>query len=158
MSKGLPSEDDIAPDFRLPGLDENGEERAYSLEDFRGRALVLYFYPKDSTPGCTREACSFRDNMARLLKEGVIVVGVSPDSIASHKRFREKEGLPFPLLSDPERKTAEDYGAYGDKKMYGKTVKGIIRSTFLIDENGVIKKVWRSVRVDGHVDEVMGSV
>lgn len=116
MSKGSPSENDTAPDFRLQGLDEKGEERAYSLKDFQGRTLVLYFYPKDATSGCTKEVCSFRDNMARLLKKGVTVAGVSPDSLSSHRRFREKEGLPFPLLSDPERRIAELYGAYGEKR------------------------------------------
>lgn len=151
------SEGSKAIDFNLPGIDENGEEKTYSLKDFKGRQLVLYFYPKDQTPGCTQEACDFRDNMARLTK-GAAVVGVSPDSIASHKKFREKESIPYPLLSDADKKTAAAYGAYGEKTMYGKKTMGIIRSTFLIDEKGVVKKAWRNVKVAGHVDDVMGEL
>ena len=143
-----------APDFSLSGIDEQGNEKSYSLKDFKGKNLVLYFYPKDSTPGCTQEACDFRDNMARILK-GAAVVGVSPDSIASHKNFREKQSIPYPLLSDPDRKTALAYGAYGEKTMYGKKSMGIIRSTFLIDAKGVVKKAWTGVKVAGHVDEVI---
>ncbi|MBI5467614.1 MAG: peroxiredoxin, partial [Deltaproteobacteria bacterium] len=119
---------------------------------------VLYFYPKDNTPGCTIEACDFRDNMARLLKTGSMVLGVSPDSVESHRNFREKHGLSFPLLSDPERSVAAAYGAYGEKKMYGKTSMGIIRSTFIIDPTGRVKTLWRGVKVAGHVDEVLGAI
>lgn len=151
------SEGKAAPDFTLSGIDENGLERAYALGDFRGKELVLYFYPKDSTPGCTQEACDFRDNMARILKNAV-VVGVSPDSIASHKKFREKQSIPYPLLSDPDKKTAIEFGAYGEKTMYGKKSMGMIRSTFLIDADGVVKKAWRKVKVAGHVDEVLAAL
>lgn len=151
------SEGSKAIDFKLPGIDENGEEKTFSLNDFKGKRLVLYFYPKDQTPGCTQEACDFRDNMARL-KKGALVVGVSPDSIASHKKFREKQAIPYPLLSDEDKKTALAYGAYGEKTMYGKKTMGIIRSTFLIDEKGVVKKAWRNVKVAGHVDEVLGEL
>lgn len=148
------SEGKSAPEFTLPGIDEKGDEKAYSLKDFHGRKLVLYFYPKDNTPGCTQEACDFRDNMARLTKEAA-VVGVSPDSVDSHRKFREKQSIPYPLLSDEDRKIAASYGAYGEKTMYGKKSMGIIRSTFLIDEKGIVKKAWRNVKVAGHVDEVM---
>jgi len=148
------SEGKSAVDFTLQGIDENGDEKAFSLKDFNGKKLVLYFYPKDNTPGCTQEACDFRDNMARLTG-GAAVVGVSPDSIASHKKFREKQSIPYPLLSDADRKTALEYGAYGEKTMYGRKTMGIIRSTFLIDEKGVVRKAWRNVKVAGHVDEVM---
>jgi len=147
-----------APAFTLRGIDENGEEKSFSLKSFKGRKVVLYFYPKDNTPGCTTEACDFRDNMARLLKTGAVVLGVSPDSIKSHAGFREKHSLSFPLLSDPDREVASAYGAYGEKKMYGKTSMGIIRSTFLIDEKGKVAKAWRKVKVAGHVDEVLSSI
>lgn len=144
-----------ASDFTLRGIDEKGVERGFSLREFKGRTVVLYFYPRDNTPGCTAEACDFRDNMARILKTGCVVIGVSPDSVKSHLGFREKHGLSFPLLSDPERKVAAAYGAYGEKKMYGKTAMGIIRSTFVIDPSGRIKALWRGVKVAGHVDEVL---
>jgi peroxiredoxin Q/BCP len=148
------SEGKSAASFTLPGIDEHGIEKTYSLKDFKGKKLILYFYPKDNTPGCTQEACDFRDNMARLLKDAV-VVGISPDSIASHKKFREKQSIPYPLLSDEGREAALAYGAYGEKTMYGKKSMGIIRSTFLIDEKGIVKKAWRNVKVAGHVDEVL---
>lgn len=151
------SEGAKAAEFTLPGIDGNGIEKSFSLKDFKGKRLVLYFYPKDETPGCTQEACDFRDNMARLVKRAV-VVGVSPDSVASHKKFMEKHSIPYTLLSDEDKKTALAYGAYGEKTMYGKKTMGIIRSTFLIDEKGVVKKAWRSVKVAGHVDEVLGEL
>jgi len=144
-----------AADFTLRGIDEKGTECDFSLREFKGKTVVLYFYPKDNTPGCTTEACDFRDNMARILKTGSVVLGVSPDSVKSHLNFREKHGLSFPLLSDPERKVASAYGAYGEKKMYGKTAMGIIRSTFVIDPAGRIKALWRGVKVAGHVDDVL---
>ncbi len=148
-------EGDKAPEFCLKGIDEKGEEKEFCLKDFLGKKVVLYFYPKDNTPGCTQEACDFRDNIARVKERGAVVLGVSPDSINSHKKFFEKYGLNFPLLSDPDKKVAESYGAYGDKKMYGKITKGIIRSTFIIDEEGKIKKVFYNVKVKGHVDKVI---
>ncbi|MFQ5585617.1 MAG: thioredoxin-dependent thiol peroxidase [Thermodesulfobacteriota bacterium] len=148
-------EGERAPDFSLSGVDERGEEREYNLNEFRGKRVVLYFYPKDNTPGCTREACDFRDSMNRLLREGVVLLGISPDSVASHGRFQEKQGLNFPLLSDPDRSVAERYGAYGEKKMYGKTTLGIIRSTFIIDEKAIIEKVWTKVKAKGHVEDVL---
>ncbi len=144
-----------APDFCLPGIDENGNEKEFCLKDFKGKKVVLYFYPKDDTPGCTKEACGFQENLNSIKAMGVEVVGVSPDSIASHKKFKEKYGLNFILLSDPDKKVAESYGAYGEKKMYGKVTKGIIRSTFIINENGEIEKAWKNVKVDGHVQAVI---
>jgi len=148
------NEKERAPGFTLRGIDESGVEREFSLKDFSGK-VVLYFYPKDNTPGCTTEACDFRDNMARVKSTGAEVLGVSPDSVKSHMNFKEKHGLAFPLLSDPDKKVAALYGAYGEKKMYGKVAMGIIRSTFIIDEEGLVKKLWRPVKVDGHVEAVI---
>jgi len=148
-------EGDKAPDFCLKGIDEEGKEKEFCLKDFTGKKVILYFYPKDNTPGCTQEACDFRDNIERVKSKGAVVLGVSPDSISSHKKFFEKYGLNFPLLSDPDKKVAEAYGAYGEKKMYGKITKGIIRSTFIIDEEGKIKKAFYNVKVKGHVDKVI---
>lgn len=144
-----------APDFCLKGIDEEKNEKEFCLKDFKGKKIVLYFYPRDNTPGCTKEACDFRDNMARFKEKGAIVLGVSPDNINSHKKFKEKHRLPFPLLSDPDKKVAERYNAYGEKKTCGKTGKGIIRSTFIINEEGKIIKVFYNVKVDGHVEEVL---
>ena len=117
--------------------------------------VVLYFYPADDTPGCTREACAFRDRSAELKKLGAKVFGVSPDDVASHVKFRDKFKLNFPLLADPDHKVAEKFGAWREKNMYGKKSMGIVRSTFLIGPDGVIKRVWRSVKVDGHDDAVI---
>ncbi len=150
-------EGDKIANFELSGIDENGEERLYTSKDFCGKKFVLYFYPKDNTSGCTTEACDFRDNMERVADK-VTVVGVSPDSIKSHVKFRDKHGLNFPLLSDPDKTLSEPLGAYGEKKMCGRVSMGIIRSTFLIDEKGVIKKAWRKVKVKGHVDDVLAAV
>lgn len=142
---------DAAPDFTLPA-EPGGEVR---LKDLRGKKVVLYFYPKDNTPGCTREACGFRDSMARLTKAGAVVLGVSRDSLESHAKFRDKYDLPFPLLSDREHHVMEQYGAWGEKVMYGKKTVGTIRTTVLIDEDGKVARVWPNVKVDGHVDEVL---
>jgi peroxiredoxin Q/BCP len=143
-----------APDFTLASAD--GE--TVSLAGLRGRPVVLYFYPRDNTPGCTREACAFRDTMARIKKTGAVVLGVSPDTTASHEKFRREHRLNFPLLSDPDRKVAKKYGAFGEKVMYGKKVQGMIRSTFIIDEHGVVRKVFPRVKVDGHADAVLASL
>ncbi len=151
-------ENEKAPDFSLPGIDEGGGERVFSLSDFAGKKVVLYFYPRDNTPGCTTEACDFRDNIERVRAEGAVVLGVSPDSVKSHRGFRDKHGLSFPLLSDTDRSVATEYGAYGEKKMYGKVSMGIIRSTVLIGEDGLVKKIWRGVKVKGHVEEVLGAL
>ncbi len=145
------NEGDPAPDFSLQ--DDTGRVR--TLKDFRGKKLVLYFYPKDATSGCTREACDFRDNMNRVVATGAAVVGVSADSVESHKRFKEKQGLNFPLLSDPERKMLKAYCVWQQKTLYGRLFMGIVRATFIIDEKGVITKIFPKVKVTGHVDEVL---
>jgi peroxiredoxin Q/BCP len=140
-----------APDFTLP----SSEGGNLSLSDLRGRPVVLYFYPRDNTPGCTREACAFRDAMARIKRTGAVVLGVSPDSTSSHERFRAEHRLNFPLLSDPDKKVAKKYGAFGEKVMYGKKVQGMIRSTFVVDGDGVVRRVFPKVRVDGHAEAVL---
>ena len=141
----------IAPDFTLPA-DGGGE---ITLSDYRGQQVVLYFYPKDDTPGCTTEACNFRDDYSDILAAGAVVLGVSPDSVKSHDKFKDKFELPFPLLSDPDHKVAELYGAWGEKKMFGKTYMGILRSTFVIDREGKIVKVFPRVRPKNHSQEVL---
>ncbi len=140
-----------APAFQLK--DDQG--RTVKLSDFKGRPVVLYFYPKDDTPGCTKEACAFRDASSRLEKLGAVVLGVSPDSVESHAKFRDKYHLNFPLLSDPQHRVAEKYGAWREKNMYGKKTMGIQRSTYLIGPDGKIAKVWKRVRVDGHDRQVL---
>lgn len=146
-----------AADVKLSGIDPSGVEREYSLRDFSGKPFILYFYPKDNTSGCTQEACDFRDNMNRLGAKAILV-GVSPDSIKSHLKFQEKHSLNFILLSDPEHKLTELFGAWGEKTMCGKKYTGVIRSTFLIDANGEVVKSWRKVKVKGHVDEVLSAL
>ena len=141
----------IAPDFTL---DASGGGTV-SLSDYRGQMVVLYFYPKDDTPGCTTEACNFRDDYSEILAAGAVVVGVSPDSIKSHDKFKLKYELPFPLLSDPEQEIAELYGVWGEKKMFGRTYMGIIRSTYIIDDKGIIVKVFPRVRPKDHSEEVL---
>ena len=143
-----------APDFKA----ESTEGKTLSLSDFKGKIVVLYFYPKDSTPGCTREACSFRDNQAKLKRKGAVVLGVSKDSLKSHESFKEKYNLNFPLLSDPDKKIIQDYGVWKEKKLYGKTSMGVERSTFLIDGEGIVRKIWRKVNVDGHEEEVLNAI
>ena len=141
----------MAPDFTLQA-DGGGE---VSLSDYRGKKVVLYFYPKDNTSGCTKEACGFRDDYSDILAAGAAVLGVSPDSVKSHDGFKAKYSLPFALLSDPDHSVAEMYGAWGEKKMYGKTYEGILRSTFLIDEEGRITKVFPKVKPAQHSQEVL---
>lgn len=141
----------LAPDFALS--DDQGEE--IRLSQFRGKKVVLYFYPKDDTPGCTTEACGFRDGHSRILTKGAVVLGVSPDSVKSHQGFKLKYALPFHLLSDPDHKVAEAYGAWGEKKRYGRTYKGILRTTFIIDEEGRIAHVFANVEPEGHTDQVL---
>jgi thioredoxin-dependent peroxiredoxin len=143
-----------APDFTLES--DRGEK--IKLSTLRGSLVVLYFYPKDDTPGCTKEACSFRDRKKELAGFGVVVLGVSPDDVASHHRFRDKFSLNFPLLADPELKVSEKYGAWGEKTLYGKTSLGIRRSTYLIDAQGVIRKVWTNVKAEGHDEQVIAAV
>jgi peroxiredoxin Q/BCP len=139
-----------APQFE--GTDQNGN--IISLNSFLGKKIVLYFYPKDNTPGCTAEACSLRDNYNELLKKGFVVIGISPDSIRSHEKFAEKYELPFPLISDPDRKIMTAYGAYGEKVMYGKKVTGVLRTTFIIDGEGKIEKVIKKVDTKEHAPQI----
>lgn len=150
----MPKEGDPAPEFRLPADDG----KTYALKDLRGQKVVLYFYPKDDTPGCTKEACSFRDNLSRVRSKGAVVLGVSKDGLDSHAKFRQKYSLSFPLLSDPEGKVVDAYGVWKEKTLYGKTFMGIERTTFVIDEWGRIQKVFPRVKVDGHVDEVLATL
>ncbi|MEU1207513.1 thioredoxin-dependent thiol peroxidase [Nocardia sp. NPDC005825] len=138
---------DTAPAFTLP--DADGKD--VSLSDYRGRKVIVYFYPAASTPGCTKQACDFRDSLADLDGAGIDVIGVSPDKPAKLAKFRDTEQLTFPLLSDPEKETLAAYGAFGEKMMYGKKVTGVIRSTFLIDENGKVEVAQYNVRATGHV-------
>ena len=140
--------------IKLQGIDIDGIEKEYSLNDFKGQKVILYFYPKDNTSGCTQEACDFRDNINRLTNFAT-VIGVSPDSIKSHLKFKEKQSLNFILLSDPEHKLAEAFNVWVEKSMYGRKYMGIERSTFVLDENLNIVKEWRKVKVKGHVDEVI---
>jgi len=140
-----------APDFTLP--DEEGND--VSLSSFRGKKVVLYFYPKDNTPGCTKEACSFRDVYDEILDRGAVVIGMSADSQKSHTNFKSKFNLPFYLLSDPDRKVLELYEAIGEKKMYGKVYQGILRSTYIIDEEGIIIKAYPTVKPADHAAEVL---
>jgi thioredoxin-dependent peroxiredoxin len=145
------TEGKAAPKFTLPSTDGG----FVSLEDLKGKTVVLYFYPKDDTPGCTREACAFRDSQAAIKKKGAVVLGVSGDSLGAHEKFKAKYKLNFPLLSDPDKAVAKKYGAWGEKVMYGKKVTGMIRSTFVIDKEGVVSKVFPRVRVDGHAEKVL---
>ena len=142
-----------APDFTLTADDGT----KVKLSALRGSPVVLYFYPRDDTPGCTREACAFRDQKKQLAKLGAKVLGVSADDVASHVKFRDKFELNFPLLADVDHKVAEKYGAWREKNMYGKKSMGIQRSTFLIDREGVVRKAWKKVSVDGHDDEVIAA-
>ena len=144
-------EGDIAPPFSL----QAGDGRTITLSDFRGKAVVLYFYPKDDTPGCTKEACSFQDHRTELAKAGAVVLGVSRDSVSSHQRFAGKFQLTFPLLSDPDASVCKAYGVYKQKSMYGRTYWGIERTTFLIAPDGRIARIFPKVSVDGHTDEVL---
>jgi peroxiredoxin Q/BCP len=140
------------PAPHLEGTDQNGN--IINLNSYLGKKIVLYFYPKDNTPGCTAEACSLRDNYNELLKRGFVVIGVSPDSIKSHEKFSEKYELPFPLISDPEKKIMTAYGVYGEKMMYGKKVTGVLRTTFIIDGEGKIEKVIKKVDTKEHAPQI----
>jgi thioredoxin-dependent peroxiredoxin len=143
-----------APDFTL--LTHEGTK--LKLSSLRGSPVVLYFYPKDDTPGCTKEACGFRDAKATLAKHGAVVLGLSPDTPASHEAFRAKYKLPFTLLCDPDHVVAEKYGAWREKNMYGKKSMGIARSTFIIDAAGTVVKVFKAVKADGHADQVLAAL
>jgi peroxiredoxin Q/BCP len=144
-------EGQVAPYFE--GIDQDG--KIIRLSDFAGKKLALYFYPKDDTPGCTAEACNLRDNYQDLLKEGIAVVGVSTDSEKSHKKFAQKYSLPFPLLADTSGKIVNDYGVWGEKKLYGRSFKGIFRTTFIIDEKGMIDKIISKVETSAHSVQIM---
>lgn len=145
---------DQAPDFTLASTGG----KSFRLEDFKGNKLILYFYPKDDTPGCTTEACDFRDSFERLLSMGVRILGISKNSLKDHEKFLVKYELPFPLGSDESSDVCESYGVWIEKSMYGKKYMGIERSTFLIDETGKIQKIWQGVKVPGHVDEVIAAL
>ncbi len=151
---GVPPAGAAAPEFALP--DATGTE--HRLRDYRGRWVVLYFYPADDTPGCTTEACQFRDLHAEIAATGAVVLGVSPDDPTSHARFRDKYGLPFPLLADVEHRVAEQYGVWQLKTSYGRSQMGVVRSTFLIDPDGRIARVWPKVKADGHAAEVLAAL
>lgn len=149
-----------APDFTLPAIGsadvvKNGQVH---LADLKGHTVVLYFYPKDDTPGCTKEACSFRDANREMQKRGAVVLGVSTDSVASHQKFAEKYGLSYPLLSDTDATVSQLYGVYGEKNMYGKKYLGVNRETFLIDKDGVVRKIWHKVKPEEHANEVLDTI
>ncbi|MCX8058573.1 MAG: thioredoxin-dependent thiol peroxidase [Spirochaetes bacterium] len=147
----LLKENEIAPDFSLP--DENGQINR--LSDFRGKTVVLYFYPKDDTPGCTKEACSFRDYFSQIIQKGAVVIGISKDSKKSHEKFKIKYNLPFILLSDEKGEVIKLYNSLGEKNIFGKKIYGILRKTFIIDKNGVIKKIFDNVTPEEHGKEVL---
>ena len=145
---------DKAPVFA--GIDDQGKK--VELKNFRGKKVILYFYPKDNTPGCTQESCNFRDVISRIKKKDTVVLGVSPDSVASHQKFKVKFSLPFPLISDEDHKIAIAYGTWQEKSMYGKKYMGIVRATFVFDGNGLIFQVYEKVKVKGHVDAVLNTL
>lgn len=147
-------EGDKAPAFT--GVDQNGKK--VSLKDFLGKKLVLYFYPQDDTPACTTEACNLRDNYALLKKKGFVILGISPDDAASHLKFRKKYNLPFPLLADPQHKIIEQYGVWGEKNLYGRKYMGLHRTTFVIDENGKIEKIFLRPKNKAHAEEIIAAV
>lgn len=156
---------DNSPDFNLPAWvggekaagDDAGCERQISLQDYRGKKLVLYFYPKDDTPGCTKESCGFNEALKEFEAANIAVVGVSKDTLKKHAKFAQKYALSFPLLSDEDGTLCEAYGTWVEKKMYGRQYMGIERATFLIDEDGKIQEIWRKVKVAGHVEAVLAA-
>ena len=150
----MPEVGEMAPDFTA--VTDAGEE--IRLSSLRGRKVVLYFYPKDNTPGCTQEACDFRDRQAAFEAQNAVVLGVSTDSAKSHQGFKSKHGLPFTLLADPDKELVSTYGVYREKKQYGRTYMGTVRTTFVIDESGKIAQVFDNVRVKGHADAVLEAV
>ncbi len=145
---------EVAPEFELQS--DSGD--TVRLSDLRGKKVILYFYPKDDTPGCVTEACEFRDHMPDMEREGALILGISPDSLKSHQKFKSKYELPFTLLADPDHAVAESYGAWGEKKMYGKVYQGILRTTYLIDEQGKIEQVFERVKPKGHSQQVLSAL
>jgi thioredoxin-dependent peroxiredoxin len=143
-----------APTFTLPDQDGN----PVSLDDFKGARVLVYFYPADDTPGCTKEACQFNDNLAGFQAAGVPVIGISPDDAASHQRFRNKYGLRFPLLTDADHTVMDAWGAWGEKTSYGRKSVGVLRSTFLLDEDGRVERAWHNVKADGHAASVLSQL
>jgi thioredoxin-dependent peroxiredoxin len=145
---------DKAPDFKFTGP----KREEVRLKDFKGKKVVLYFYPKDDTPGCTKEACSFENKLGVIKKKGAVILGVSADSTASHEKFAEKNGLSFPLISDEDKSIIKSYGVWKQKSMYGRKYLGIERTTFIIDEKGRLKNIYRKVKVNGHSEEVLAAL
>ena len=145
---------DIAPDFK--GIDQDG--RSIQLSDFKGSKLILYFYPKDNTPGCTAEACDLRDNYKMWLTKGCKILGVSPDSQQSHQKFIAKYNLPFPLIADEDKTIIKAYGAWGLKKLYGREYEGLLRTTFVIDETGIIEEVFTKVKTKDHTNQILETI
>jgi len=143
-----------APDFTLP--DQNGN--MHSLSDYRGKKVILYFYPKDNTPGCTKQACGFSERYPQFIEKGAVVLGISKDSVASHKKFEEKYGLPFTILSDPELVAIQAYDVWQEKKNYGKTYMGVVRTTYLIDEEGKIAKAFDKVKAADNPEQMLGEL
>lgn len=160
MGDVVVKEQESAPDFTLPavGSDDVVKNGQVHLADLKNRIVVLYFYPKDDTPGCTTEACSFRDANHVMQQRGIVVLGVSADDVTSHKKFAEKFGLPFTLLADTDKTVSQAYGVWKEKGMFGKKYMGINRETFLIDKEGVVRKAWHKVKADGHAQEVLNTI
>lgn len=146
-----------APDFVLPAIGDGEivKDGMVKLSSLANHNIVLYFYPKDDTPGCTVEACSFRDANQEMQKRGIVVLGISADNIASHRKFAEKYGLPFPLLADTDTSVSQQYGVWKERNMYGRKFMGVNRETFLIDKEGVVRKIWHKVKPEGHAEEVL---
>lgn len=145
---------DKVPDFSLTA--DSGEK--ISLKDLRGKKVVLYFYPKDMTSGCTQEACDFRDSIKKFERKNTVVIGVSPDDTKSHNKFKDKYELPFTLLSDETKTMLNDYGVWQEKSMYGRKYMGVVRTTFIIDEKGIIEKIYEKVKVPGHIEELLNEI
>ena len=152
----MPKEGDQAPEFSLPGVTPEGDPVDVTLSDLRGSPVVLYFYPKDDTPGCTTQACAIRDQWSAFRDAGAVVLGVSPDDAASHRKFSEKYDLPFTLLADADHELAEKYDVWKEKSMFGRTFWGNERSTFVIDAEGRVQRIFQRVRPDEHADQVLG--
>ena len=152
----MPKEGEQAPEFSLPGVTPDGDEVDVTLSELRGSPVVLYFYPKDDTPGCTTQACGIRDQWSEFREAGAVVLGVSPDDAASHRKFSEKFHLPFTLVADAEHEVAEKYGVWKEKSMFGRKFWGNERSTFVIDAEGRVKRIFDRVRPDEHADQVLG--